>query len=82
MRKTETVQENKILKLLMDFDINLYYPIPIRKADQVVKNMKKGTCQPKQPAFLEDPRVEINERETLEKYLDLARELKKNGNVM
>ena len=65
-------------KIHWDFEIQMDHLIPARKPDLVVINQKKkkevvhsnGFCNASRP------QSENEKNETLEKYLDLARELK------
>ena len=57
--------------------------IPSRRLDLVLINMKKRTCHLVDFAISANHREKIKESEKIDKYLDLARKLKKlwNGSV-
>ena len=86
MHKPESVLENETYKLLWDFKkqrdhlINARQPtLVIAPAKKKKKKEKKRTCQIVNFAVLADQRVKLKEREKRDKYLDLSRELKKDG---
>ena len=45
LQKPESVQENETHWILLDFDIQMYHPIPTRRPDLMLINKKKRTCQ-------------------------------------
>ena len=61
-------------KILWDFEILTDHPIPTRRPDLVIK---KRTCRIVDSHVSADHRVKIKESKKTDKYLDLARELKK-----
>ena len=73
-------------KLLWDFDIQTDHPISARRPDLIIINKKKKKKKRKKEkkickivdfAVSADHRIKLKEREKRDKYLDLARELKK-----
>ena len=68
-------------KLLWDFDIQTEDLISARRPDLIIinNNNKKSTCRIVDSVVLEDHRVKLKESEKKDKYLDLAKELKKWG---
>ena len=73
------VLENDTHKHLWDFDIQTDHLISARRPDLIIikKKKKKKTCKIVDFAFLADHRIKLKECEKRDKYLDLARELKK-----
>ncbi len=71
--------ENDLHKLLWDFNIQTDHLIPVRRPDLIIIN-KKRICKTDfdVPA---DHRINLKESEKKDKYLDLARELKKRWNM-
>ena len=73
-----TVLENDTHKLLWDFDIQTDHLISARRPDLIVINKKKQKiCKIVNFAVPADLRIKLKECEKRDKYLDLARELKK-----
>ena len=70
--------ENATHKLLWDFNIQTDLLIPARRRDLIIINKKKRTCKIVDFAVPDDHRIKLKECENKDKYLDLARELKKN----
>ena len=81
MHKPESVLENETHKILWDFEIKTDHLIPARRPDLVLINKKERTCQLVDFAVPADHRVKLKENEKIDKYLDLARELKKLWNM-
>ena len=82
MYNPEYFMEKETHKLLWDFDIETEYLIPARRPDLVIVNKKKKrerTYRTVDFAVPEDHRVKITESEKRNKYLYLARELKKTS---
>ena len=79
--KPESVLENKTHKILWDFEIQTDHQIPARRPDLVVINKKERTCHLIDFAIPADHRVKLKKIEKKDKYLDLARELKKLWNM-
>ena len=78
MHNPAPVLENDTHKLLWDFNIQTDHLIPARRPDLIIINKKKRTCKIAVPA---DHRINLKESEKKDKYLDLARELKKLWNM-
>ena len=77
---SESIQENKMHKILWDFEIQTDHLILARRPDLVIvnkKKRKKRTCWIVNFAIPSDERVKLKESKKRDKYLDLARELKK-----
>ena len=70
-------------KLLWDFDIHMDHLISARRPDLIIINKKKKkiTCKIIDFAVPVDKRIKLKEWEKKDKYLDLARELKKLWNM-
>ena len=75
MHNPESALENEMHKILWDFEIQTDHLISVRRPDLVIK---KRTCRIVEFAIPADHRVKLKESEKRDKYLDLARELKKN----
>ena len=72
--------ENARHKLLWDFNIHTHHLIPARRPNLIIIN-KKGTFKIVNLAVPADHRIKLKEPEKKDKYLDLARELKKLWNM-
>ena len=82
MHNPAPVLENDTHKLLWDFNIQTDHRIHARRPDLVViNNKKKRICKIVDFAVPADPRINLKEWEKKYKYLYLARELKKLGNM-
>ena len=82
MHKPAPVLENATHKLLWDFNIQTDHLIPARRPDLIIiNNNKKRTCKIIDFAVPADHRIKLKECEKKDKYLDLARELKKLWNM-
>ena len=68
-------------KLLWDFSIQTDHLIPARRLDLIIINKKKGIYKTVDFAVPADHRINLKEYEKKDKYLDLARELKKLWNM-
>ena len=79
MHNTAPVRENDSHKLLWDFNIQTYHPIPARRPDLIIIKKKKRTCKIVDFAVSADHRIKLKECEKKHKYLDLASELKSGG---
>ena len=77
MHNPAPVLENNTRKLLCDFDIHTDHQISTRRLDLIIINKKKKTCKIVDFAVPADHRIKLKECEKKDKYLDLARELKK-----
>ena len=78
MHKPESIFENEMHKILRDFDIQTDHIIPEGKLDLVLINKKKNKRKKKKKKeiySLLDSAVP-SERGNIDKYMDLARELK------
>ena len=71
------VLENDSHKLLWDFSIQTDHLIPARRPDLIIINKRKRICKIVDFAVPADHRINPKESEKKDKYLDLARELKK-----
>ena len=68
--------------ILWDFEIQMDHQIPSRKRDQVLINKKKRSCPLENFAVVPaDHKGKIKESGKIDKYLDLARELKNLWNM-
>ena len=65
----------------MDFDIQTDHLLLVRRPDLIVINKKKRTCKIVDFAIPADHRIKLKESEKKNKYLDLAREMKKLWNL-
>ena len=79
MCKPESIQENDSHEILWDFEIETDYQILARRLDLVWIKKKKRTCRLVDFDVPADHRVKMKKNETIENYLDLARELKKKN---
>ena len=77
MHNPAPVLENDTHKLLWDFDVQMDHLISARRPDLIIINKKKRICKIVDFAVLADHRIKLKECEKKDKYLDLARELKK-----
>ena len=66
-------------ELLWDFNIQTDHLIPARRPDLIIINKRKRICKIVDFAVLADYRIKESEKK--DKYLDLARELKKLWNM-
>ena len=88
MHNPAAVLENKPHELIWDFDIQMYHLISTRRANLIIinnnnnnnKKMKKKERIRKIVDFAvpANHRIKLKESEKKDKYLDLAREIKKN----
>ena len=78
MHQPDSVLVNVIHKILWDFKIQKDHPILSRRPDLVLINKKKITCHLVEFAVPTDHIMKVEKSEKIDKYLDLARELKKN----
>ena len=81
MHNPAPVLENDTHKLLWDFDIHTDHLILARRPDLIIITKKKSICKIVNFAVLADHRIKLKECEKKDKYLDLARELKKLWNM-
>ena len=80
MHNPSPVLENDTYKLRWDFDIQTDHLISARRPDFIIIN--KNICKIVDFAAPADYRIKLKEIEKRDKYLDLARELKKLWNMM
>ena len=81
VHKPEFVWENELHKNLWGFENQTENLIPVRRLDLVLIKKKKRTCHLVDFAFTTNHRVKKKQSEKFDKYLDLARELKKLWNM-
>ena len=81
MHNPAPVLENATHKLLWDFNIQTDHLIPVRRPELIIINKKKRTCKIVDFAVPADHRIKLKKCEKKDKYLDLARELKKLWNM-
>ena len=77
MHNPASILENDTHKLPWDFDTNTDHRISARRPGLIIINKKKRTCKIVDFAVPADHRIKLKECEKKDKYLDLARELKK-----
>ena len=77
MHNPAPVLENGSHKLLWDFNIQTGQLIPARRPDLKIINKKLRICKIVDFAVPADHRINLKESEKKDKYLDLAREIKK-----
>jgi len=70
------VLENDDYKLLWDFSVGTDHEIGARRPDLVITDKRDKSCQIIDVAIPEDGRVREREDEKVEKYQDLAREVR------
>ena len=71
MLEPESVLENVMYTILSDFEIQMVHPVSARRPDLFLINKKMSTCHSV------DFAIKMKEIEKIDRYLDLARELKK-----
>ena len=81
MDNPRVVLENNTHKLLWDFNIHMNHLILARRPDLIIINKKMRTYKIVDFAVPADHRIKLKECEKKDKYIDLARELKKLGNM-
>ena len=81
MLNPEPVLENDTHKLLWDFDVQTDYLTSARRPDLIIINKKRIICKIVDFAVPADHRIKLKECEKKDKYLNLARELKKVWNM-
>ena len=80
MHKPESVQDNGMYKILRDHQISDRKPDPVI-INKKLKEKNERTCRIVEFAIPADYSVKIKESEKSDKYLDLARELRKLLNM-
>ena len=81
MHNPAPVPENDSHKLQWDFNIQTDPLIPARRPDLIIINKRKRICKIVDFAVSADHRINLKESEKKDKYLDLAREIKKLWNM-
>ena len=81
MHKPESVLKNGIHKILWDLQIQTDHVILSKRQDLVLINKKKRTCWLVDFAVPTNYRVKIKESEKIDKYLHIAREVKRLWNM-
>ena len=81
MHNSALVLENNTHKFVWDFDIHTDHLISGRRPDLIINNNKKRTYKIVDFAVPADHRIKLKESEKKDKYIDLARELKKLWNM-
>ena len=81
MHNPAPVLENARHKLLWDFNIQTDHLISARRPGLIIINKKKRICKIVDFSVSADHRINLKESEQKDKYLDLARELKKLWNM-
>ena len=83
MHNLESILKNETHKLLWDFDIQPDHLISARRPDLLIVNTKKKerTCRIVIFAVPADHKVKLKENKKRDKYLDLARDMKKQWNM-
>ena len=77
----DAVSENNDFHILWDFEVQTDHVIEARRPDMIVTDKKNNICKIIDFAVPYDSRVDAKEMEKIEKYQDLARELKKIWNT-
>ena len=77
----ESVLENDDYKLLWDFSVRTDYEIGARRSDMMIIDKSDRSCQIIDVAIPEDGRVREKEDEKIEKFQDLAREVRRMWGV-
>ena len=77
MHNPAPVLENDSHKLLWDFNIQTDHLIPAKRPDLIIINKRRRICKIVVFAVPADHRINLKESEKKDKYLDLARELKR-----
>ena len=81
MHNPVPVQENDSHKLLWDFNIKTDHLIPVRRPDLIIIDKKNRISKIVDFAVPADHRINLKESEKKDKYLNLAREIKKLCNM-
>ena len=81
MHNPAPVLENDSHKLLWDFNIQTDHLIQARRSDLIIINKRKRICKVVDFAVPADDRINLKESEKEDKYVDLARGLKKLWNM-
>ena len=78
---SQKVLKNEDYKILWNFSIQTDHVIEARRPDLVVDDKKERSCKIIDFAVPGDSRIEEKERDKIEKFQDLGRELQKIWNV-
>ena len=70
-----------IIIIIWNFNIQRDHLIPARRPDPIIINKRKRNCKIVDFAVPADHRINLKEGEKKDKYLDLAKELKKQWNM-
>ncbi|XP_072169447.1 uncharacterized protein [Diadema setosum] len=81
MHEPQKVSENDQVKILWDFDVQTDNVIQHRRPDIIVVERARQMCTIVDVAVPGDSRVAEKEKEKIEKYQDLARELRRLWNM-
>ena len=82
MHNPAPVLENDTFKLQSDFNIHTDHLISARRPDHIITNKKKKRiCKIVDFSVLADYGIKLKECEKKNKYIDLARKLKKQKNM-
>ena len=81
MHNPAPVLENNTHKILWDFNIQMDHLISARRSDLIIINKKKRICKIVDFAVPADHRITLKECKKKDKYIDLARELKRLWNM-
>ena len=76
-REPESVLDNEDYKILWDFSIQTDHVVEARRPDLVVVDKKERSCQTIDFAVPGDSGIEEKEKDKVERYQDLGRELQK-----
>ena len=71
------VRESEKVKILLDFRIHTDHQLEHKSSDLVEVDKQQAVCRIIDVAVPGDARVELKEKEKIDKYQDLAKELKK-----
>ena len=77
----ESVLENEDYKILWDFSFQTDHVIKARRPGLVLVDKNERSCKIIDFAVRRDSRIEVKEKDKIEKYRDLGRELQKIWNV-
>ena len=80
-REPESVLENEDYKISWDFSVQTNHVIEARRPDLVVVDKKERSCKIIDFAVPGDSRIAEKEKDKIEKYQELGRELQKIWNV-
>ena len=81
MHNPAPVLKSDAHKLLRDFNIHTDNQFSARRPELIIINKRKRNCKIVDFAVLDDHRIKLKECEKKDKYLDLARDLKKLWNM-